>query len=185
MFLTRQSVCQSCFSCQRNSSETAQQNFVKLCNYEGHNVKMHKSYPQEILIQFFFLGVTCTPFLNLEIWPKWKILLKQFFSATPLKPLNRTSWNFVVMKALMCRCAYPQEILIQFLFLGVMPLFELIIWQKLKVLLKTVHQCNSPETAQQNFMKLCSYEGHNVTICIFTGNADLIFFRSNLYPFLT
>ena len=33
-----QSVCQSCFSCQRNSSETAQQNFVKLCSYEGHNV---------------------------------------------------------------------------------------------------------------------------------------------------
>ena len=42
MFLTRpsvrQSVRQSCFSCQRYSSETAQQNFVKLCSYEGHNV---------------------------------------------------------------------------------------------------------------------------------------------------
>ena len=33
-----QSVCQSCFSCQHNSSETAQQNFVKLCSYEGHDV---------------------------------------------------------------------------------------------------------------------------------------------------
>ena len=48
MFLTRPSVCQSvsqsvrqsCFSCQRNSSETAQQNFMKLCSYKGHNVKM-------------------------------------------------------------------------------------------------------------------------------------------------
>ena len=29
---------QSCFSCQRQSSETAQQNFVKLCSYEGHNL---------------------------------------------------------------------------------------------------------------------------------------------------
>ena len=42
MFLTRpsisQSVCQSCFSCSRNSYETAQQNFVKLCSYEGYNV---------------------------------------------------------------------------------------------------------------------------------------------------
>ena len=42
MFLTRpsvsQSVRQSCFSCQRNSSETAQQNFVKLSSYEGHDV---------------------------------------------------------------------------------------------------------------------------------------------------
>ena len=45
-------------------------------------------YPQEIFIQF----------LNLEIWPKWKMPLKQFVSATPLKPLNRISWNFVVMK---------------------------------------------------------------------------------------
>ena len=33
-----QSVHQSSFSCQRNSSETAQQNFVKLCSYEGLNV---------------------------------------------------------------------------------------------------------------------------------------------------
>ena len=44
MFLNRtsvsQSVRQSCFSCQRNSSETTQQNVVKLCSYEGHNVYM-------------------------------------------------------------------------------------------------------------------------------------------------
>ena len=68
MFLTRpsvsqsvcQSVSQSCFSCQRNSSETAQQNFVKLCSYEGHNVYMRIStgYFESI----FFLGVT--PFFN-------------------------------------------------------------------------------------------------------------------------
>ena len=49
MFLTRPSVSpvcqsvslsvrQSCFSYQRNSSETAQPNFLKLCTYEGHNV---------------------------------------------------------------------------------------------------------------------------------------------------
>ena len=44
-----QSVCQSVsqfsFSCQRNSSETARQNFVKLCSYmyEGHDVKIFDS----------------------------------------------------------------------------------------------------------------------------------------------
>ena len=32
-----QSVSQSCHPCQRNSSETAQQNFMKLCSNEGHN----------------------------------------------------------------------------------------------------------------------------------------------------
>ena len=55
----------------------------------------------------FFLGAT--PFLYLEIWPKWNILLKQFVSATPLKPLNRISWNFVVMKDIMCRYAFLQK----------------------------------------------------------------------------
>ena len=38
-----QSVRQSCFSCQRNSSETAQQNFMKLCSYEGHIEEMRIS----------------------------------------------------------------------------------------------------------------------------------------------
>ena len=64
------------------------------------------AYPKKIFIQYF-LGVT--PFLNLEIWPKWKIL-----SATPLKPLTRISWNFVFVKDIPWRCAYPQEILIHF-----------------------------------------------------------------------
>ena len=58
----------------------------------------------------FFLRVT--PFLNFEIWPKWKILLKQLVSTTPLKPLNRIAWNFVVMKDIMCRYAFLQEMLI-------------------------------------------------------------------------
>ena len=84
-----------------------------------------------------FLGVT--PFLNLEIWPKWKILLKQFVSATLLKTLNRIniSWNFVVVTDIPCTCAYPQEILINF-FLGVTPFFYWDIWQKWKILLKQV-----------------------------------------------
>ena len=58
----------------------------------------------------FFLGVT--PFLNLENWRKWKILLKQLVSTTPLKPLNRIAWNFVVMNDIMCRCAFLQKMLV-------------------------------------------------------------------------
>ena len=58
----------------------------------------------------FFLGVTL--FLNFEIWRKWKILLKQLVSTTPLKPLKRIAWNFVVMKDIMCRYAFLQEMLI-------------------------------------------------------------------------
>ena len=47
-----------------------------------------------------------------------KILRKQFSSATPLKQLNRILFNFVVIKDIMCRCAYLQQILIQFFFRG-------------------------------------------------------------------
>ena len=53
----------------------------------------------------FFLGVT--PFLNLKIWQKWKILL--FFL---LAQLHRISWNLLVMKDIMCRYAVFQEMLI-------------------------------------------------------------------------
>ena len=45
-------------------------------------------------------------------------------SATPLKPLNRISGNFVVVKDMPCRCAYPQGILINF-FTRIYALFEL------------------------------------------------------------
>ena len=58
----------------------------------------------------FFLWITL--FLNLNIWRKWKILLKQLVSANPLNPLNRIPWNFVVMKDIMCRYAFLQEMLI-------------------------------------------------------------------------
>ena len=62
------------------------------------------AYPQDILIQFSFWE-QC-PSLNFEIWWKWKIRLKQLFSTTPLKPLNRIVWNFVVMKDIMCRYVF-------------------------------------------------------------------------------
>ena len=83
-------------------------------------------------------------------------------------------------------CAYPQKILIHF-FLGVSPFLNLEIWPKLKILhiLKTVRQRNSSEAVQKYFVKLSSYEGHQCVDMHFTGNADLIFLRSNLYPFWT
>ena len=47
-------VSQSCFSCQHNSSKTAQQNFMTLGSYEGHNV-----YPSqnELLLFSCYLAV--------------------------------------------------------------------------------------------------------------------------------
>ena len=72
----------------------------------------------QILKKLFFF----TFHLMLDAW--WHSLLTQFVSATPLKLLNRISWNFVVMKDIMCWCAYPQEILIPF-FSRSYGLFEL------------------------------------------------------------
>ena len=82
-------------------------------------------------------------------------------STTPLKPLNRISGKFVGMKDIMCWCAYPQEILIQFFF-SELPLFELRNLAKMKDTTETFCQHNSSETAQQNFMKLCIFEGHTM-----------------------
>ena len=56
------------------------------------------------------------PFWTYKLGQNERHYSTQFVSATPLKPHNRISWNFVVMKDIMCRCAYPLEILIQFFF---------------------------------------------------------------------
>ena len=126
------------FSCQHISSETIQQNFLKLCSYEGHYLKMRISTGN--FVSIFFLGVS--PFLHLEIWPKWDILLKQFVSATTLKPLNRITWNFVVVKDIPCRCAYLQEILFQFFFLGVLTFLNLEkVWPNWEILLLIHYVC--------------------------------------------
>ena len=104
-----------------------------------------------------------------------RILLKQFVSAIPLKPLNKISWNFVVMNDIMCWCAYPQEILIPF-FSRSYALFEFRNLTKMKDATEIVFQRNSSEAAQQNFVKLCSYEGLNVQMCISIGNSYSFFF---------
>ena len=44
------------------------------------------------------------------------LLLKQFVIVTPQKLLNRISCNFVVEVDILCKCAYSQEFLIQFLW---------------------------------------------------------------------
>ena len=82
-------------------------------------------------------------------------------SATPLKLRNRIFWNFVVMKDIMCRWAYPQEILIQFFF-SELHRFELRNLAKMKDTTETVCLPNSSETAEKNFLKLCSCEGHTM-----------------------
>ena len=45
-------------------------------------------------------------------------------------------WNFVVMKDIMCRCAYPQETLIPFFSLEATPSLNLEIWPQRKILPK-------------------------------------------------
>ena len=150
----------------------------------------------------YFLGVTS--FLNLEIWPKWKLLLKQFVvrqsvcqsvsqsvsqsvnpvflvSAAPLKLLNRISLNFVAMKDIMCRCAYPQQILIPFFFSELRPFLNFENWQKWKILLKQLVSTTPLKPLNRiewNFvvMKDIMCRLH------FYRKCWLILLRSNLYP---
>ena len=66
-----------------------------------------------IFYLIFFQGVL--PLFNLEIWPKLNILqyLKQFVSSSSLKPWTEFHKT---LKAMLWRCAYSQEILIQLFF---------------------------------------------------------------------
>ena len=60
-------------------------------------------------------------------------------------------------------------------FLGVMPLFE---FRNLTNIIATSQNISSAQLHRNCSTEfLCSYEGHNLLICIFTGNANLIFFR--------
>ena len=75
----------------------------------------------------------------------------QFVSATPLKLLNRISWNLVGSKDTICSCAFYQEILIAWILWELCP-FELRNVPKFTT--EAACQCNSSETTEQNFMKL-------------------------------
>ena len=83
--------------------------------------------------------------------PSVHLSVTQFVSATPLKLLNRISWNLVVSKDTICSCAYYQEILIPWILWELCP-FELSKFPKYTS--EAACQRNSSETTEQNFMKL-------------------------------
>ena len=62
--------------------------------------------------QIFWSPKFCGSYAPLNLTNSRNILLKQLVSATPLKLLNRISWNLVGSKDTICSCAYYQEILI-------------------------------------------------------------------------
>ena len=63
-------------------------------------------------------------------------------------------------------------------FLGVTPFLNFENWWQWKILLKQL-----VSTTPLNCVKLCSYEGHNVLMCIFTGNAGWSFWGAIYIPF--
>ena len=80
------------------------------------------------------------------------------FNFGQMKYTTEKAQNFVKLcrnKDILCKYAYLQEILSQFFFGNYVP-FELQNFTKLTYTTKTFCQCNSSETAQQNFMKLYS-----------------------------
>ena len=85
-----------------------------------------------------------------------------YVSATPLKPLNRISWNFKVMQNILCRCAYLWKFWLIF-FSGNYAPFELKNLAKIEYTTETVCHLNS-----------------SVYICIYIGNSALIIFWENM-----
>jgi hypothetical protein len=83
--------------------------------------------------------------------PSVCLSVTQFVSATPLKLLNRISWNLVDSKDTICSCAYYQEILITWILWELCP-FELNNFPKYTS--EAACQRNSSETTKQNFLKL-------------------------------
>ena len=63
-------------------------------------------------VLIFFLGSYAL--FELRNLAKVKDTTETVRQSNSSKPLNRFSCNFVVMKDIMCRCAYQQEIFIQF-----------------------------------------------------------------------
>ena len=116
------------------------------------------------LVGFFF--VFCL-FLGVFFW----------VSTTPLNLLDRISWNFVVMKDILCRRAYSQEILIQFFFWNYAPI-ELRNLAKIRYTTETVCQRNSSKTAQNI---LCNFivDILHVYMCIFREHGSNRLFLSS------
>ena len=86
-------------------------------------------------------------------------------SATPLKPLDRISWNFVLMKNIMFTSAYPPEILIPF-FSRSYVLFEIRNLAKMKdttvflvgaTPLKSLNRISKNSVVIKDIMCRCTY----------------------------
>ena len=92
---------------QRKSSETAQQNFLKLCSNEGHNVKMCISTGH--FDSIFFLGAM--PLFELRNL-KMKDTTETVGQHNSTETAQENCVNFVVIKDIMCRYAFLQEMLI-------------------------------------------------------------------------
>ena len=140
MFLTRPSVSQSVLfflSAQLlwNHSTEFCETFVVMKDIMRKNwIKISCGYAHRIIIQrkFWFNFFSRSNALFEQKFGQNEVYYsKVFVSTTPLKPLNRISWNFVVMKDLQCRCAYIQEIWLNF-FSRSYALFELRTLAKMK-----------------------------------------------------
>ena len=83
--------------------------------------------------------------------PSVCLSVTQFVGATPLKLLNRISWNLVGSKDTICSCAYYQVILISWI-LWELYFFEIRNFPKFTT--EAACQRNSSETTEQNFLKL-------------------------------
>ena len=137
------------------------------CPFSHQNVCAHKSYILKRNKMYLSEGWKKIKYSNTSLWGVMspttcgetycfcpvRLSVTQFVSATPLKLLNRISWNLVGSKDTICSCAYYQEISIAWILWELCP-FELRNFPKFTT--EAACQRNSSETTEQNFMKLGS-----------------------------
>ena len=57
------------------------------------------------------------PLLKLKMWLKLDILIKQFISLTPLKPLNIIHWHIVVLQNILCKYSISHALGLDIVFI--------------------------------------------------------------------
>jgi hypothetical protein len=120
--------------------------FMKFCSVVSEELRWRTDgqrtpYVVVHITSKFWSPEFCGSYAPLNLAISRNLLLKQLVSVTPLKLLNRISWNLVGSKDTICSCAYYQEIWIAWI------LWELCLrWQAALVV---------------NFGKFLSTKGHN------------------------
>ena len=158
--------------CERNSSYNFIPIFLKFCTCFLHGLKMCMWFGYNPCINFSYFF----HFANFVIfWPQilWKCCdIGYLVSATPHAILYRSFWNFVHVFAMVWRCAYGLDIILELIFVTFSSLWTLSFSDlRFYESLETVGTLWAQLLIQfiLIFMKLCTCFCHGLEMCTWLG----------------